>query len=191
MEVPLIWDEAKRLANLRKHGLDFADAGEVLESRYRLDVQELREGELRVLSISYALGFLAVLTVVHTDRDGMARVISFRRASQEKERPTMSGSKTNAMKREAVLAAVRAIPPEQDFVWDGRDEDDRPASAEALQRALADQPRKRGRPLSSSTKQQVAIRFDRDVLAALRATGPGWQTRVNDVMREWVSKQAS
>ena len=72
MEVPLIWDEAKRLANLRKHGLDFADAGEVLESRYRLDVQELREGELRVLSISYALGFLAVLTVVHTDRDGMA-----------------------------------------------------------------------------------------------------------------------
>ena len=103
----------------------------------------------------------------------------------------MSGSKTNAMKSEAVLAAVRAIPPEQDFVWDGRDEDDRPASAEALQRALADQPRKRGRPLSPSTKQQVAIRFDRDVLAALRATGPGWQTRVNDVMREWVSKQAS
>ena len=103
----------------------------------------------------------------------------------------MSGSKTNAMKREAVLAAVRAIPPEQDFVWDGRDEDDRPASAEALQRALADQPRKRCRPLSPSTKQQVAIRFDRDVLAALRATGPGWQTRVNDVMREWVSKQAS
>jgi uncharacterized protein (DUF4415 family) len=95
------------------------------------------------------------------------------------------------MKREAVLAAVRAIPPEQDFVWDGRDEDDRPASAEALQRALADQPRKLGRPLSPSTKQQVAIRFDRDVLAALRATGPGWQTRVNDVMREWVSKQAS
>jgi len=83
MEVPLVWDEAKRLANLRKHGLDFADAGEVLESRYRLDVQELREGVLRVLSISYARGFLAVLTVVHTDRDGMARVISFRRASRE------------------------------------------------------------------------------------------------------------
>ena len=56
---------------------------EVLESRYRLDVQEWRDGELRVLSISYALGFLAVLTVVHTDRDGMARVISFRRASRE------------------------------------------------------------------------------------------------------------
>ena len=70
MDLKLGWDEAKRQANLRKHGLDFADAGEVLESRYRLDVQEWRKAERRVLSISYAMGFLAVLTVVHTDRDG-------------------------------------------------------------------------------------------------------------------------
>ena len=33
-------------------------------------------------------------------------------------------------------------------------------------------------------KQQVAIRFSPDVLAALRASGPGWQTRVNEAMRE-------
>ncbi len=83
MELKLGWDEAKRQANLRKHGLDFADASEVLESRYRLDVQEWRQAELRVLSISYAMGFLAVLTVVHTDRDGAVRVISFRHASRE------------------------------------------------------------------------------------------------------------
>ncbi len=83
----MTWDEAKRLANLRKHGLDFADAAEVLESRFRMDVTEWRQGECRVLSVSYALGFLAVLTVVHTERDGRARVISFRRASRE-ERET-------------------------------------------------------------------------------------------------------
>ena len=83
----MTWDEAKRLANLRKHGLDFADAAEVLESRFRMDVTEWRQGECRVLSVSYALGFLAVLTVVHTERDGGARVISFRRASRE-ERET-------------------------------------------------------------------------------------------------------
>ena len=51
MDLKLGWDEAKRQANLRKHGLDFADAGEVLESRYRLDVQEWRKAERRVLSI--------------------------------------------------------------------------------------------------------------------------------------------
>ncbi len=46
--------------------------GEVLESRYRLDIPVTRGGELRVQSVSYALGFLAVLTVVHTARAGHA-----------------------------------------------------------------------------------------------------------------------
>jgi uncharacterized DUF497 family protein len=83
MAIELTWDETKRRKNLRKHGLDFAHAGEVLESRWRLDVPSAHGTEQRVRSISYALGFLAVLTVVHTTRDGAARIISFRRASKE------------------------------------------------------------------------------------------------------------
>ena len=83
MDRKLIWDEAKRQRNLVNHGLDFADASEVLDSRYRLDIAALRGGEWRVQSISYALGFLAVLTVVHTEREGATRVISFRHASHE------------------------------------------------------------------------------------------------------------
>jgi uncharacterized protein (DUF4415 family) len=46
--------------------------------------------------------------------------------------------------------------------------------------------RRRGRPAGSikaEPKVQTAIRFDPDVLAALRATGEGWQTRVNDMVR--------
>lgn len=44
-----------------------------------------------------------------------------------------------------------------------------------------------GRPRSTTPlKQPTTIRFDADVLAALKATGKGWQTRVNDAMREWV-----
>jgi len=83
MEIKLIWDETKRRSNLVKHGLDFEDAGEVLESRFRLDMALVRGGELRMQSISYALGFLAVLTVVHTEREGATRVISFRPASSK------------------------------------------------------------------------------------------------------------
>ena len=82
MDIRLTWDEAKRQSNLRKHGVDFADAGEVLESRFRLDIPQQGIGEVRTLSISYALGFLAVLSVVHTERGGSVRVISFRRASR-------------------------------------------------------------------------------------------------------------
>lgn len=43
-------------------------------------------------------------------------------------------------------------------------------------------------PQKSPTKVQTTIRFDRDVLDGLRATGKGWQTRVNDAMREWLLK---
>lgn len=44
----------------------------------------------------------------------------------------------------------------------------------------------RGRPVAEIVKERITIRLDADVLAALRATGKGWQTRVNDAMREWV-----
>ena len=81
MGTKLTWDESKRVANLQKHGLDFADAGEVLDSAWRLDVPVLRNGEMRTLSFSYVLGILRVLAVVHTDRDGIARVVSYRSAS--------------------------------------------------------------------------------------------------------------
>ena len=41
----------------------------------------------------------------------------------------------------------------------------------------------RGRPKASTTKEPVKIRLDADVLAALRASGEGWQTRINDTLR--------
>ena len=41
----------------------------------------------------------------------------------------------------------------------------------------------RGRPKSATTKEPVKLRLDADVLAALRATGDGWQTRINDTLR--------
>jgi uncharacterized DUF497 family protein len=79
----LIWDEAKRKANRQKHGLDFAQAHEVLDSRFRLDIEVQRGHEQRVLSMSYVLGMMAVLVVVHTPRGESRRIISFRRASRE------------------------------------------------------------------------------------------------------------
>ena len=42
---------------------------------------------------------------------------------------------------------------------------------------------RRGRPKAATTKEPVKIRLDADVLAALRASGEGWQTRINDTLR--------
>jgi uncharacterized protein (DUF4415 family) len=107
------------------------------------------------------------------------------------ERFTMPGSKTNDLTRAQVLAAVRAIPPGQDYVWDGLDEDDRPASDAELQAGLQAALKKRGRPTGSGSKEQVAIRIDRDVLAAFRAGGAGWQTRMNDALRDWLRSHSA
>jgi len=45
--------------------------------------------------------------------------------------------------------------------------------------------RGRGRPAQDVTKVLVSIRFDAAVLDAFKATGEGWQTRMNDALREW------
>jgi uncharacterized protein (DUF4415 family) len=51
-----------------------------------------------------------------------------------------------------------------------------PELAESLRRA-------RG-PQKAPTKQLVSLRLDRDVIAHFKAGGPGWQTRINDVLRD-------
>ena len=41
---------------------------------------------------------------------------------------------------------------------------------------------RRGRPKGSGTKELVSLRLDKKSLAAFRATGPGWQVRINDTV---------
>jgi uncharacterized protein (DUF4415 family) len=61
--------------------------------------------------------------------------------------------------------------------------EDFPALAAAL-------PKARGRPVGSTKptrKEQIALRVDADVLARYKAGGPGWQTRMNEVLRAGVA----
>ncbi|GJD49408.1 hypothetical protein OPKNFCMD_2138 [Methylobacterium crusticola] len=50
--------------------------------------------------------------------------------------------------------------------------------------AAAAAARPRGRPPRSGGKQHLNLRVDHDVVAAYRATGPGWQGRMNDALRK-------
>jgi uncharacterized protein (DUF4415 family) len=78
------------------------------------------------------------------------------------------------VKREAAAGASIAFDPEVD-PYD-------PNDAVATKAFWANAVVRRGAQ-KKPTKTQVAIRFDRDVLDALKATGKGWQTRVNDIVR--------
>ncbi len=47
-----------------------------------------------------------------------------------------------------------------------------------------------GRPKLLNPKQPVTIRLDADVLTYFKKTGKGWQTKVNDILNDYVKKQA-
>jgi uncharacterized protein (DUF4415 family) len=49
--------------------------------------------------------------------------------------------------------------------------------AEAMKRSV-------GRPKSENPKQQVTVRLDADVIAKMRESGPGWQVRMNEILRK-------
>ncbi|MCQ9329761.1 BrnA antitoxin family protein [Pelistega suis] len=48
----------------------------------------------------------------------------------------------------------------------------------------------RGRPKLSSPKQIITIRYDADIIEKFKAMGKGWQTKMNDVLREWLQTQS-
>jgi uncharacterized protein (DUF4415 family) len=76
------------------------------------------------------------------------------------------------------------------------DPDARPLDEERLARMrpasaadVADLKRRlRGRPRLQHRKRLVSLRPEPDVVARFRATGPGWQSRINEVLREHLPK---
>jgi uncharacterized protein (DUF4415 family) len=48
--------------------------------------------------------------------------------------------------------------------------------------------RPRGRPKKADAKVHTHIRLSPQVLGHFRATGPGWQTRIDEVLRKWVER---
>ena len=69
------------------------------------------------------------------------------------------------------------------------DPDDAPdLSTPYWQEIIAKTPVTRGRPKLSVTKQSTTIRLDADVLAAFKLKGPRWQSRINEVLKEWLAR---
>ncbi|MBE0591681.1 MAG: BrnA antitoxin family protein [Burkholderiaceae bacterium] len=55
----------------------------------------------------------------------------------------------------------------------------------ALPESLREKLRGRG-PQKSPTKERVTIRLSREVVEEFRATGTGWQTRLDSALKEWL-----
>jgi uncharacterized protein (DUF4415 family) len=71
-----------------------------------------------------------------------------------------------------------------------QDPDDAPDLSQAPWREKLDAARvQAGRPKSASPKVSTTIRLDQDVLEGFRKTGPGWQSRINAALRDWLTEK--
>lgn len=62
----------------------------------------------------------------------------------------------------------------------------RPA-AEVLPANLMAKLSRGGRPVLDNPKVSTTVRFDAEVITAFKATGKGWQTRMNNALKEWLA----
>lgn len=78
------WDENKRLKNIRRHGIDFADVYRVFEfDRYLFPDERFDYGEDRFVSIGMLFG--EVVAVTHTETEDVIRIISARKAEKHEQ----------------------------------------------------------------------------------------------------------
>lgn len=76
----LEWDSAKAAANLKKHGVDFADAAVALEDENALTIEDSSYDEQRFKSLAMGPN-LMILMIVHTAPDTeTVRIVSARKA---------------------------------------------------------------------------------------------------------------
>lgn len=76
------WDARKAAANLKKHGVDFADAATVLYDEQAITVRDDEAGEERYVTIGID-ALARIVVVVYTWRGNQPRLISARQATAQ------------------------------------------------------------------------------------------------------------
>jgi uncharacterized protein (DUF4415 family) len=163
------FDETKRQANIAKHGIDLAALSGFFDGDLltREDVREAY-GELRFQSVGWPRETCCSLSGRQATTNGPILFRRERRKNMKEKRGHVSANDAPATK-----------PDDWDDAFVSH-------SADELRKAVTAR-RTRG-PNKHPTKEQVAVRYSPEVLAYFRATGPGWQTRMDEALREHISR---
>lgn len=79
------WDENKNQRNQAKHGINFEEAALIFRGATATIIDDRKDyGEVREISTGL-LGEQVVIVLVHTDREGVTRIISARPAKREEK----------------------------------------------------------------------------------------------------------
>jgi uncharacterized protein (DUF4415 family) len=158
------WDEAKRQSNIRKHGIDFIGIHTVFAGRTVTVLDDRFDyGENRFVTLGLLSGRVVVVSHMETE------LFPSERQRRMKRSATSGRSRTNWRR-------VDALKDEEiDF------SDTPELSPEVFARAVV----RRGlKPVAR--KEQLTIRLDSDVLEWYKKQGPGYQTRINALLRAYM-----
>jgi uncharacterized protein (DUF4415 family) len=172
----LEWDEEKRRANIQKHGLDFAQATNLdWDNATYIEDTRFPYPEPRYWHLPYgSAGYTWSLSADAVPSCGSS-VFAKR-----------TGKRSSAM---ASKHGKRIVPdgdiPEMaaaNFAAAKSLKADMPEVVEAMKRG-------RGRPKVENPKARVSLRLDPKVVAAYKATGEGWQSRINEILARALPQQ--
>ena len=80
------WDERKNALNIKKHGISFSEAKTIFDDIVFTSFDDRFDyGEIREASIGAIQG-VVVVVVVHTEREGVTRIISARKATRKERK---------------------------------------------------------------------------------------------------------
>lgn len=81
------WDEKKNQLNIKKHGVDFADANQVFDNILLASLDNSQDyGEDRWVSIGTLHNGTAVVVVFTEEENDVIRIISMRKANKNEKR---------------------------------------------------------------------------------------------------------
>ena len=131
--------------------------------------------------------------MTYTERESDFHVISLREAESMKSTGSSRNFPTSRAEIEAAIARApgkdRPLTPREEAKWstgvlvNG-------GGYDAVRKALAAsrKPGQRG-PQVAPTKELVSVRYSQEVLAFFKAGGAGWQTRMDEALKQWVAGQ--
>lgn len=173
-------DDAQRCLTIRKHGVNFEDANMIFDGRLVLHAYSNQKGEERWIAVGNLEGL--IISVIYTYRskksDSSLSVrptigngsITMKNLVGATTRPKCEGKTNRERLRREEAAGLEPVcdDDEGEFDWS---------------RAQVTMPR---------PKQAVSLRLDADVLEFFKASGKGYQTRINMVLRSYMkAEQAS
>jgi len=99
-------------------------------------------------------------------------------------------SKSLPMSARAIEAAVARAPGRVEDPECPYDPNDPAAVAEFWKKATVRRPGQRG-PGKKTKKVLLSVRYSPEVVEYFQSTGKGWQTRMNEALKEWVHSHRS